>query len=320
MTTSTALKTVSMAAASTVVLALAGVGQAKASTLTPSLAPTFSNDYSIVDLGTVPDIPSAFGGLTFMPGDPNTLLVGALAATPDAGIYSVKVKRDSHNNITGFGEVSFLAKAPGTVDGGLDAGLTSTPNSNVLFYTTYPDNSLGQIKPGSSEPDKQIDLTSLGIAPSSGAVAFVPEGFPGAGRLKITSYTENLFYDTTITPDGSGTYDIASPTTSVKLEGGLDGFVYVRDSNPGFSVNSLLIQEYDTNRISAYEIDEKGNPIATTRRDFMTGFGNQSPTASASMGATTDPLTGNPIFTAFFEGVRSISRIFNVKRVDGCPW
>jgi hypothetical protein len=322
MTTSTVLKKLSMVTAGAAVVALAGVGEAQAATMAPTLTPSFSSFYSLTDLGSVPQVSPAYGGLTFKPGDPNTLLIGASAATPDAAIYSVKVERDSDNTITGFGEVSFLAKAPGRLgEGGLDAGLTYSPNGDVLFYTAYPDNSIGQIKSGSSSPDKQIDLNKLGVPESAGSVAFVPEGFAGAGRLKFTSYTANLFYDTTITPDGSGTYDIAQPSKSVKLEGGLDGFVYVKGRNPGFSTDSILIQEYDTYKVAAYGIDENGDPIASTRQDFITGLGNPLPTTSASMGATTDPKTGNVLFSAFFENISSgVSKIFQVKRADSCTW
>jgi len=257
-----------------------------------------------------------------MPGDPDTLLIGASAATPSAGIYSVKVQRDQDNTITGFGEVSFLANAPGLKgEGGLDAGLTYSPKGDVLFYTAYPDNSIGQIKPGSTSPDKQIELDKLGVPVSAGSIAFVPQGFAGAGRLKFTSYTANLFYDSTITPDGAGTYNIAAPSNSVKLEGGLDGFVYVKGTNPGFSRDSILIQEYDTYKVAAYAIDDNGDPIASTRQEFMTGLGNPLPTTSASMGATTDPKTGNVLFSAFFENISSgLSKIFQVKRADGCSW
>ena len=101
----------------------------------------------------------------------------------------------------------------------------------------------------------------------------------------------------------------------------MDGFVYVKGINPGFSTDSLLIQEYDTNKVSAYAIDDNGDPIASTRQEFITGFGYQSPTAAASMGATKDPMTGNVLFAAFFENISSgLSKIFQVQRADSCPW
>lgn len=310
MTTSTVLKKLSMATAGAVFIGLAVVSKAQAA----AVAPSFSSFYSLTDLGSVPQLPPAYGGLTFKAGDPNTLLIGGLAGSPDAGIYSVGVTRSSDNHITGFGAASLFAKSPGLGGGGIDAGLAYNPIKDVLFYTSYPDNSIGQIKPGSSGPDKQINLNSLGIASSTGSLTFVPEGFAGAGRLKITSYTANIFYDTTITPHGSGTYDIAAPSRSINLSGGLDGLIYVKAGNPGFSTDSLLVAEYDTNTVSAYTIDANGDPIAATRQDFLTGMSFHSPTAlSGVIGSTIDPVTGDFLFSTFFEDYPSQSKIFEVR-------
>lgn len=307
MITSTFLKKLSMATAGIALMSIALIDKVQAATI----APTFANSYSLTDLGTVPKLPIAYGGMTFKKDDPNTLLIGGSSDLPDAGIYAVKVKRDGNNQITSFGKASLFAKSPGIDGGGIDAGLTYSPSGNVLFYTTYPDNSIGQIKQGSKKPNKQIDLTTLGITSSTGALGFVPEGFAGAGRLKITSYTTNTFYDTTITPDGSGTYNIAPPTRSVSLINGTDAFMYVKGGSPGFAKDSLLMTEYDTNEVSAYQIDDYGNPIAATRQDFITGLGFHSPDALIGvMGSTIDPLTGNFLFSTFFEGLPSLSKIF----------
>lgn len=311
MTTSTFLKKLSMITAGVVCISIAVIDKVQAATL----APSFSSFYSLIDLGTIPKLPAAYGGLTFKPGDANNLLIGGLADTPNAGIYSVKVKRDSDNHITSFDQANFVSKAPGSLGiGGIDAGLTNSPLGDVLFYTAYPDNSIGQIKPGSSSPDKQITLDSLGIPSSTGALAFVPEGFAGAGRLKITSYTANTFFDTTITADGSGTYNIAAPTKGVQLDGGIDSFVYIKAGNPGFTADSLLITEFDSQNVSAYEIDENGDPIASTRRDFITGITSHTPTTLiGTIGTTIDSLSGDVLFSSFFEDDPSQSKIFQLK-------
>lgn len=311
---STFLKKLLMAIAGAVFIALAVVGQAQVGQAqTTTLVPPFSSFYSLVDLGSIPQLPPAYGGLTFKPKDPNTLLIGGSADTQDAGIYSVEVIRDRDRHITDFCAASFLAKAPGLGRGGLDAGLDSSPKGDVLFYTSYDDNSIGQIKQGSRRPDKQINLESIGIIPSTGALGFVPKGFPGAGRLKITSYTANVFYDTTISRDNSGTYNIAEPFRNIILDGGLDSFIYVKAGNPGFSKDSLLIAEYDTNNVSAYTIDDNGDPIAGTRQDFIAGISSHSPTAlTGTIGATLDPETGDFLFSTFFEEDPSKSKIFQV--------
>lgn len=307
MITATFLKKLSMATAGMALMSIALVDKAQSATI----APTFENSYTLTDLGTVPKVPIAYGGMTFKKDDPNTLLIGGSSDLPDAGIYAVKVKRDDNKQIIGFGKASLFAKAPGIDGGGIDAGLTYDPSNKVLFYTTYPDNSIGQIKPGSKSPNKQINLANVGITSSTGALGFVPEGFAGAGRLKITSYSTNTFYDTTITPDGRGTYNIAPSTNSVSLINGIDAFMYVKGGSPGFAKDSLLMTEYDTNQVSAYEIDDNGNPLADTRQDFINGLGFHSPDALIGvMGATTDPLTGNFLFSTFFEGQPSLSKIF----------
>lgn len=307
MITSTFLKKLSMVTAGMALTSIALVDKVQAATI----APTFQNSYTLTDLGTVPKLPIAYGGMTFKKDDPNTLLIGGSSDLPDAGIYSVKVKRDSNKQIISFGKASLFAKAPGIDGGGIDAGLTYDPSNKVLFYTTYPDNSIGQIKPGSKKPNKQINLATLGFSSSTGALGFVPEGFAGAGRLKITSYSTNTFYDTTITPDGKGTYNIVPPTNSVSLVNGTDAFMYVKGGSPGFSKDSLLMTEYDTNQVSAYEIDNNGNPIADTRQEFINGLGFHSADALIGvMGSTIDPLTGNFLFSTFFEGQPSLSKIF----------
>jgi hypothetical protein len=142
MITPTVLKKVSMVTASTAFITLAVGGEVQAA----ALAPSFSSFYSITDLGAVPELPETYAGITFKAGDPNTLLIGGLANTLDAGIYAVKVMRDSDDQIIGFGTASLFAKAPGIGEGGVDASIAYSPNEDVLFYTSYPDNSIGQIK------------------------------------------------------------------------------------------------------------------------------------------------------------------------------
>ncbi len=295
-----------------VVLITLGKGQAKIST--PKLASYFSSFYSIIDLGTVPKLPPAYGGLTFDPKDANRLLIGGLAGTQKAEIYEVRVKRAPNNHITGFNVASPIAKAPGIGKGGIDASLAYSPQGDVLFYTSYDDNSIGQIKRSSRIPTKQINLTSLGIASSTGALAFVPKGFVGENRLKITSYTTNTLYDTTITPDKAGTYNIVAPSKSIKLSGGLDAMIFVKAGKPGFFKDSLLIAEFDTNNVSAYQLDSKGDPIPSSRQNFIAGISYHSPTSlTGTIGATTDPLTGDFLFSTILENTPTKGRIFAVR-------
>lgn len=270
-----------------------------------NLGPDFQPFYFQDNLGSVPGLPTSYGGLTFL--DNNTLLIGGDANVSDAGIYSIQVKRNSNNHITGFtGSASLFANAPGlpSSGGGIDGGLAFGPG-NVLFYTSYIDNSIGQIEPGSNGPDKQIDLTPLGVSPSVGSLTFVPEGFAGAGRLKITSYNSGEFYDTTISPDGTGTFNIAPVSSGISIGDGPEGLAYVGAANLGFGVDSLLIADFIDDGVASYAIDANGDPIVSSRRSFLTDL-------DGAEGVTIDPLTGDFLFSTFSGGS---SRVLAVKPI-----
>src|SRR5690606_450311 len=165
----------------------------------------FADAYTIRNLGSPENVPGSLGGLTFL--DFNTLLIGGAANTQNAKIYRVGVVRDADNHVIAFdGPATEYATAQG-VSGGIDGGLQFHPDSGVLFYTSYSDNRLGQIKPGSSGPDKLIDLSSFGVTGSVGALAFVPTGFEGEGDLIVASYSTSNWYRLGLAEAADGTYD-----------------------------------------------------------------------------------------------------------------
>jgi hypothetical protein len=243
-------------------------------------------------------VPPSNGGITFLAGDPNTLLLGGSANTQSGAIYRVPVVRNPQGQITGFGAPTLHATAPGSFFGGIDGGLTYGPGG-VLFYTAYFDNEVGQIEPGSTAPDRLIDLTPLGVASSVGAMQFVPPGFAGAGRLKLASFSSGDWYDTTVSPDGSGTYNIAPVGPGIQIGGGPEGIVYIDDANPVFTADSILLAEWSGDRIVSYEIDANGDPIVSTQRVFMTGL-------EGALGAVLDPVSGDFLFSTFGGGDRII--------------
>ena len=259
-----------------------------------SFGSSFDGSYSLTNLGPAPGIPPLYGGLTFLADDPNTLLMGGNALRSNAGNYAIGVTRNSDNRITGFsGEATFVAESFGIGDRGQDAGLAYGPD-NVLFYASS-DNSIGQLLPGSTSPDKLIDLAPLGVLPGPGSANFVPEGFPGAGQLKITSFAEGgLIYDTRISPDGMGTFDLAPVTGSVAVGDPVLGLAYVDDSYPGFTSPSVLASKPFSNAIIAYDIDANGNPIVASSQDFLIDILKNKPGLfSAPLDMTIDPLTGD---------------------------
>ncbi|QNN23834.1 hypothetical protein HED60_16675 [Planctomycetales bacterium ZRK34] len=249
----------------------------------------FDMDYAYLSLGTPSGVTGPLGGINFL--DNDTLLIGGSANNSNGSIYTIDVVRDAANHITGFnGSASLFSTAPN-----IDGGLSYHPDNGVLFFTTYSNNMLGQIKPGSTTPDKMINLTDLGISSSVGTLAFVPIGFAGAGQFKIASYNADTWYTVGLTPDGSGTFDVTSVSQSIVTGNGPEGIVYIKGGSAGFTNDSILLSEYSSNRVRAYEIDNNGDPILATGRDFITGL-------SGAEGAIIDPMTGDFLFSTFGGG------------------
>jgi hypothetical protein len=173
-----------------------------------------------------------------------------------------------------------------------DGGVVYGPN-NVLFLARYPVDEMGQTKFGSTLTDKIVSLGPLGVAVSPGALNFVPSGFPGAGQLKIVSWSGGQWYTAAFSADGTGTYNITSATQNTTIPGGPEGFVYVPPGSALFpSFSSLLVSEYSTGSIGTYQIDVSGNPIPATHATFMSGL-------TGAEGAAIDPLTGDFLFSTF---------------------
>jgi hypothetical protein len=248
---------------------------------------TFGLDFASYvcnSLGSPGDVPPNLGGITFL--DSDTLLVGGAANAPNGEIRQVDVVRDINGHITGFaGPSTAFASAP-QIDGGLAFG-----PGGVLFATGYPTNELLQFAPGSTTPDR-TDSLAPDVTGSVGTLTFVPSGFPGAGQLKIASYSTSTWYTLDLTPDGSGTFDLGPTSLPTAIQGGPEGIVYIGAGNPGFLLDSVLVSEYSSNAVGAYDIDSNGDPILLSRRDFLTGL-------SGAEGAVIDPVTGDFLFSTF---------------------
>lgn len=278
-----------------------------------TLGTDFNVDYTATSLGSIAGLPTNYGGLTFKLGDPNTILIGGAANTASGLLYEVAVTRDANNHITGF---SGTPMAFGTVGEFIDGGVTYGPN-DVLFTAQWPSNNLGQTKPGSSDEDRVDALGALGIGGSSiSAVGFVPTGFSNAGAMKVVSWSAGNWYDVAFAPDGAGTFDLTSATQVTTLPGGPEGFVYVDGASAGFGVDSLLVSDYSSGRISAYQVDANGDPLVATRRDFITGL-------TGAEGAVIDPLTGDFLFSTF-GGANQVIVVqgftFGIGEITGLKW
>lgn len=260
-----------------------------------TIQPPYDTAYGYVDLGAVPGVPGPLGGVTFKWNDPQTLLVGGSANNSAGAIYQIGVTRDQNGHLTGFaGTATLVSTAPN-----IDGGLTYAPNG-VLMFTTYSNHNLGQIRPGSTVPDRIDNLTAYGVASSTGTLNFVPSGFPGAGQLKIASYNGGGFYGFTTALAANGTYDITPANGPVQIGGGPEGILYVP---PGSSLipdyQYVLINEYGTGSVVLYQLDANGNPVPASRTPFLTGL-------SGAEGACTDPVTGALVFSTYGGGDRVV--------------
>src|SRR5688572_15441054 len=136
-------------------VALSAVGMAQ------TIGPNFVNDFTFVNLGT-PSVPLSWGGVNFKAGNPDVLLMGGYSYNAAGQIWEVPLVRGPGGHISGLAGGDVLHASAPYIDG----GVTFAPG-NVLFFTAWPTNSLGQIKPGSTAPDRTDDLTPYGVATST---------------------------------------------------------------------------------------------------------------------------------------------------------
>lgn len=278
------------------------------------LGADFAANYTVTDLGSVAGLPPAYGGLTFLNND--TLLIGGNANTAAGLLYTVPVFRGAGNRVIGFG----APLAFGTVGAFNDGGVAFGPGG-VLFTSRWPSNELGQTKPGSTAEDKVINMAALGVADSHAALNFVPGGFGGAGKIKMVSWSGGQWYSGELQPDGLGTFNLlnvlqidldTSNAAMTNLGGGPEGFVFIEGTNAGFGgLNSMLISEFSAGTVGAFELDADSNPLAGTRRDFLTGL-------TGAEGAVIDPMTGDFLFSTFGGGDRVV-RVSGFNIPTGVP-
>ena len=248
-----------------------------------TIEPPFAADYDFIDLGPVPGVPSNHGGATCRAEEPLVLYLVGQAATTSAAVYRVPITRGPGGHISGFaGTAVKHADAP-NADGGLQFG-----PGGVLFFTRYKNNELGQIKPGSTAMDKSIPLGPWGVYRSVGGLAFIPQGFPRAGDLKLISYNSGFNYTATLEPDGSGTYDVTSVTPGpISIVGGLEGFFYVPPGSPQFpDYEHVVVCRFGTSSVVSFRLDAQGDIDKTTEQVLMSDV-------NGCIGAGLDAYTGD---------------------------
>jgi len=252
-----------------------------ASAVAATIAAAFSGSYTVTDLGS-PFVVTPHGGLNFLPGDPNHVLLGGNANAVGGAFYKLPLSRDSNCHVNGF----LPAFAYGTVGEYNDGGVTFSPD-RVLFSTRFPRNELAQTRITSTDEDRVDDLDVHGVVTTSsvtGAV-FVPGGFPGEGQLKLTELHGN-WYTMPLVADGAGTFTPGTAVFHAALTGEPEAFAYVSGSNAVFGADSVIVAEYLTNNLATYTLDVDGNPVVASRRLFASGL-------PGPIGLAVDPLTGD---------------------------
>jgi hypothetical protein len=246
-----------------------------------SISAPFSSSYTILNLGN-PGIDS-YGSVAINPSSPDTLYFGGGGAP---GIYSIDVTRGVGGNITGFSGAASLvvSNVPDTF-----GNLAFAPNGDLL-YTDFANDAIGEIKPGSSSPDKIVSLAPEGVAEASN-LALIPNGFGNNGAFEVFDFSDGTEYDLPLTPDGSGTYNIGTATPATTGVGTIAGIAYVAAGNPDFGTNSALAANYDAGTMFAYQVSGSGSLILSSQQTFMTSDNDPG-------GEYIDPVNGDLLFAS----------------------
>lgn len=248
------------------------------------LAAPFAGVYTVYDLGPIPGMPAGhLGGTVIAYDDPDTLLVAGDSEAPSGAIYRVKVERSPCGHIVGFVGSATLAATTPYVDANLIYGA-----SNVLLYTQWPVNQLSQLLPGAAAPAVTDDMTALGIGSSVSGLGFVPPNLAAAFELRTVTWSAGYWYHLGLSWDGQ-LYDFSSPVQTATLPGGPGGFAYVPAGSPGFAKQSLIVAEWSVDTVGVYEVDDQGDPVVGTRKDFFSAF-------PKPWGAYFEPQTGDFLF------------------------
>ncbi|HZR81438.1 MAG TPA: hypothetical protein VFD92_10120 [Candidatus Binatia bacterium] len=271
--------------------------------------PPFAADYHLYDLGSVPGVPLFYGGIAFLSGDPDRLLIAGVANAAGGSLYSIGVVRGAGNHIVGFSGVAAVFSDAPFIDGGL-----AYHPGGVLFLSRYHPEldmaELGELKPGSTTTDKVVNLSAspLAVHNAPGGLSFVPAGMPGAGVLKLASFGDGQWYSLDLAPDMSDTFDVTGSTPTVVVGACPEGFVYRPAGTAGFANHSLVLAEWCASVVRAYEVDASGDPVATSGQVFVDGIPGPE-------GIAVDPTTGDILISQFGEP----NRIYNVHAYAPLP-
>ncbi len=258
--------------------------------MVPSLAaqtilPPFNQHYSWRSVGRIHPAHPTYGGITLHHSNPDVLLFAPFGTM---AIWAVPLSRDSAGHIVGLGSPTFHASAGDRLDGGLAYSPT-----NVLFHTTNPSNTVGQMWPGFTFTNRVEYLGSLSgnTFASVGTCAFVPPGYPGAGQFKVLSWSTADWRSVNLRLEANGLYRFLSLSAARHIGGGPEGIVYPPPGSPAWPDSSrVLIADLANSQIRALPIDGNGDPL-------LAGAGVMMINVAGVGGGTVDSVTGDLLFT-----------------------
>src|SRR5688572_22350453 len=132
-----------------------------------------------------------------------------------------------------------------------------------------------------------------------GGVGIVPPGLAAAGELRLVTWPAGRWYHLEVEPDGAllSVTGLGGPGNLPNEPG---GFAYVPAGSPGFARQSLIVAEWrrldpSLDRVAVYEVDDRGDPLPDTRREFFSRF-------PRPWGAYFEPVTGDYLFLSWGTG------------------
>lgn len=282
------------------------------------LAAPFDELYVAHDLGPVDGVPAPLGGTIVSLEDPDVLLVVGESERVEGALYEVGVQRDNCGHIVSFEAPAKFQDVPFA-----DANLVHAPGGVIV--SQYPSATVSQVR---GTALAITDLVQLGVtgpfSPSSmgsespGGLGIVPAWIDAAGAFRVVAYPTGQWYRLSHDVlDGAVEFSLATPT--VTLDHGPGAFAYVPPDSPGFAQPSIIVAEWfhgvytpesdssvpangGPQRVGVYEVDDVGDPIVDTRRDFFEHI--QGP-----WGAYFDPVSGDFLFLSWAQDPDRITQV-----------
>ena len=93
--------------------------------------PFYASSYSATSLGSLPGLPTRYGGLTFI--DNDTILIGGAANGASGRLYTIDVSRSADNHVNGFVGTATLYDGSATGIGDFNDGGGVFGPGGVLF-------------------------------------------------------------------------------------------------------------------------------------------------------------------------------------------